>query len=281
MSTSVSSGLPELRDAHASAKLGVYLREVIARRSYIWHVATNDLRQRQVNSVLGNLWHLLNPALTIGVFFLIFGVVLKTDRGIDNFFLFLTTGLFVFQFTQKTTLAGAKSVVTNRGVIKAVRFPRVLLPVSATTTEVLAHVPNFFVIYVVALLTGEAVSFRWMLMPPLFAIQAVFTLGAAMFAARLAHHFIDTIQLLPFFFRLLLYASGVLFSVDAYVSSDSPYRFIFTANPLYSYITLQRWAVMGGTFRADQFVYSIVWAVAALLVGFFFFRSAEETYVRD
>lgn len=277
----IDPALPELRDAHASARLRVYLREVAERRSYMWHVATNELRHRQITSVLGNLWHLLNPALTIGVYYLIFGVILKSNRGVDNFILFLTVGLFVFHFTQKGTISGAKSIVTNKGVIKAVRFPRVLLPASSTLTEVLAHIPNFAVIFFVALVSGESLHLRWLTILPLFAFQVVFTLGAAMIAARMSTHFIDTIQLLPFFFRLLLYSSGVIFSVDAYVSTDSPYRFLFTANPMYSYITLQRWAIMGGTFRADQFLYGIAWAVAILLVGFLWFRRAEESYARD
>lgn len=281
MSRTVPGELPELRDAHESERLRVYLHELLERRSYVWHVATNELQHRQITSVLGNVWHLLNPALTIGIYYLIFGVLLKSDRGVDNFFLFLTIGLFVFQFTQKATIDGAKSVVTNKGVIKAIRFPRALLPLSSTLTEVLAHLPNFIVIFVVAILTGEPFHPRWFLIFPLFVVQVGFTLGAAMMAARLAHHFVDTIQILPFIFRLLLYASGVIFSVDAYVSTHSGYRFLFTANPLYSYITLQRWAIMGGTFRADQFLYSVLWAVVAVVIGFIYFRRAEEQYVRD
>ncbi|TDT17313.1 teichoic acid transport system permease protein [Ilumatobacter fluminis] len=274
-------GLPELHDAHASARLPVYLREIVQRRSYMWHVATNELRHRQITSVLGNVWHLLNPALSIGVYYLIFGVILKSDRGVDNFILFLTVGLFVFQFTQKGTMSGAKSIVTNKGVIKAVRFPRAMLPMSTTLTESLAFVPNFVVIVFVAVVTNEPPSIRWLAVVPLFAVQVFFTLGAAMIAARLANHFVDTIQLLPFFFRLLLYASGVLFSVDAYVASDSAYRYLFTANPMYSFITLQRWAIMGGTFRSDQLVYAILWALAIVFVGFVWFRRGEERYGRD
>ncbi len=157
MSVSIgSSELPELRDAHEAAKLGPYLRDVWSRQSYIKNVAINELRSRQATNVLGSLWHLLNPALTIGVYYLVFGVIIQTDRGVDNFLVFLTIGLFVFQFGQKSTIDGARSVVSNKGLIKAVRFPRVILPITSTYTEVLAALPTFAVTYLVALVAGVA-----------------------------------------------------------------------------------------------------------------------------
>ncbi|NNE10942.1 MAG: ABC transporter permease [Ilumatobacter sp.] len=281
MSTSTAETLAPLRDVHASSRLGPYLTDLYGRRSYVWHVAVNELRHRQITSVLGNLWHLLNPALTIGVYYLIFGPLLGIDRGVDNFLLFLTIGLFIFQFTQKATIDGAKSIVTNLGIIRAVRFPRSLLPTTSTVTEFLASAPNFVVLYFVAIVAGVPVSIRWLAMVPVVAIQLVFTLGAAMVAARMAHHFIDTIQILPFVFRLVLYSSGVIFSVDAYVESDSWVQWLFTLNPMYCYITLARWSVLGGDFPADLLLSGSVWAVAMLVAGFLWFRAAEERYARD
>ena len=239
MST-LETGAPmaQLRDAHASRQLGAYVRELYERRSYIWHVATNELRHRQITNVLGNLWHLLNPALTIGVYYVIFGLLLKVDRGVDNFFVFLTIGLFIFTFTQKATIDGAKSIVTNRGLIKAVRFPRALLPISSTTTELLATVPNLAVMVFIAIASGIAPGPAWLFLVPLIGIQLVFTLGTAMIAARMATHFADTTQILPFVFRLVLYGSGVIFSVDAYVTDGGWAALLFKLNPMYCFITL-------------------------------------------
>jgi teichoic acid transport system permease protein len=275
------SQLPELHDAHASARLPVYLRELADRRSYIWHVSVNELHHRQITNVLGNLWHLLNPALTIGVYYLIFGLLLETSRGVEDFLLFLTVGLFSFQYTQKATIDGAKSVVSNKGLIKAVRFPRALLPISSTFTELLATIPNFLIMYVVAVMSGVGPSWTWPLIVLVVAVQTMFNLGAAMVAARATTHFVDTLQILPFVFRLILYASGVIFSVDAYVASDSWTHWLFILNPVYCYITLTRWTVMGGDFQWDLVVSGSIWAIALLIGGFLWFRAGEERYARD
>ena len=281
MPNTAGSTLPELRDVHATIRLGTYLEELGERRAYIWHMSLNELRNRQVTTVLGNLWHLLNPALTIGVFYLVFGLLLKTDRGVDNFLLFLTIGLFIFQFTQKATIDGAKSIVANKALIKAIRFPRALLPITSTFTELLAMVPAFLVMYAVALLSGEQPALRWLAIVPIVGLQAMFTMGAAFVAARMAVHFIDTIQILPFVFRLVLYGSGVIFSVDAYVDRDGWVHYLFVANPMYCYISLARWSVVGSDVSGQLVISGAVWAIVLLIVGFFWFRSAEETYARD
>lgn len=282
MSVSVGSrGLPELRDAHEAEKLGPYLRDVWSRRSYIRNVAVNELRARQATNVLGSLWHLLNPLLTIGVYFLVFGLILETDRGVDNFLVFLTVGLFIFQFGQKATIDGARSVTSNKGLIKAVRFPRAILPLTSTTTEALAAVPTIFVTYFVAIVSGVDITWRWVMLPVVMALMSLFAAGSAMIAGRLTTHFADTIQLLPFAFRLLLYVSGVIFSVDAYVEDNQLANTLFTLNPYYCFITLGRWTILAGNLQTDLLLSATVWSVAILVGGFLWFRSAEEAYARD
>lgn len=273
--------LEGLRDAQASKKVSVYLREMWDRRSYVTHVAKNELRSRQITNVLGNLWHLLNPALTIAVFYVVFGLILNVQRGTDNFIAFLTVGLFVFQFTQKATLDGAKSIVNNKGIIKAVQFPRALMPVSSTLTELLAGLSTYAVMFAVALLSGESPRATWPLFAAVVALQFVFNMGAAMVAARMATHFFDTIQILPFMFRLLLYGSGVIFSVDAYVVDNAAADVLFTLNPMYCFINLGRWTILGGDLRLDLLLSAVLWSIGLLIAGFLWFRAGEESYARD
>ena len=276
-----SSTLPRLRDAHEAAKLGPYLRDVWSRRGYIRQVALSELRNRQAADVLGNLWHLLNPVLSIAVYYLVFGLILKTDRGVENFLVFLTIGLFVFQFGQKSTTDGARSVVSNKGLIKAVQFPRVILPITSTYTEVLAAIPTFVVAYLVALVSGVDITWRWPMLVPLLAMMTVFNSGTAMIAARLTTHFHDTVQILPFIFRLLFYVSGVIFSVDAYVADSTLLNTLFTLNPYYCFISLARWSIFAGNLQTDLLFSAIGWTIVIFVGGFTWFRRAEESYARD
>ncbi len=256
-----------------------YLRSIWARRQYVWYSASNELRSRQMNSILGNLWHLLNPLLQIAVYFVVFGVVLEVDRG-ENYFTFLSVGIFVFSFTQRSTTAGASSISNNKGLLNAFSFPRALLPVTSTTTEAMATISPIIVIYVVALTTGAEPSWTWLLLVPLMVPQLVFNFGCALVAARATESVRDITNLLPFIFRLLLYASGVLFNVDKYTEGKG-YAWVFELNPIYEIVTLTRWTILGGEFQPKLLLAFLGWAAFMSVAGLAWFRAGEGSYGRE
>jgi teichoic acid transport system permease protein len=270
--------LEELRDARATERLGPYLRELWSRRAYALYVAGAEVRGRQINSVLGNLWHLINPALQIGIFYLIFGLVLDTTRGVDNFIGYLSVGIFTFSYTQRAVVAGGKSLGKYKGLIQIVTFPRTLLPLTTTLTEAIAILPAFVVMFGVAFASGETPSLAWLGVIPLFAVQTVFNTGAAMLTARAVNHVADVQQVLPFMFRLLFYASGVLFNVSAYVDEGSK-RLLFELNPLYCMIETYRSLLLDYRPAEPHLVRNfVVWSVAIVLIGFTWFRAGEDRY---
>ncbi|MDW3216954.1 MAG: ABC transporter permease [Ilumatobacteraceae bacterium] len=267
-----------LSDAREAERLPSYLRGIWERRHYISYVSKAALRTRQINSVLGNLWHLLNPLLQIGVFFLFFGLVLDTTRGVDNFLGYLSIGIFVYSYSQKCAITGARSLVKYRGLMKMVSFPRATLPITTTVTEALATIPPFAVMFVVALLTGEPVSASWLLVIPFFVVQTAFNAGLAMITARSVSHLADVQQVLPFIFRLGFYFSGVLFNVNAYVDGKS-YEIIFRLNPLYCFLEIYRGAVLEGNVIDWQLaMIAGAWSAVLLVGGLWWFRRAEDSY---
>ena len=268
-----------LRDVHIPSGLRPYVAAMWSRRSYVSYVARSTLREEQMNSVLGNIWHLLNPLLQITVYYVIFGVVLKVDRGVDNFITFLAIGTLAFTFCQRSTLSGAGSIVKNLGLIRAVEFPRAVLPFTSTLTETLSMLPSLLVIGVVAVATGETPSPRWLLLIPVMGVLAIFSLGAALFAARATSVVRDVQQILPFVFRILLYASGVLFSAAEY--ADGSYRWFFTLNPVYAFLTIARWTILGSDVSLSLLLSAGIWTVVLTVTGFLWFRAGEASYGRS
>jgi teichoic acid transport system permease protein len=278
-STSSEPGaILQLRDARETERLSTYLSGTWQRREYVWYVARSELRSRQINSVLGNLWHLLNPLLQISVFFIFFGLVLKTDRGVDNFLGYLSIGIFVYGYTQKSAMAGAKSLLKYRGLIQIVTFPRATVPLTTTVTETLATVPPYVVMFIVALATGEPPQLTWLLVAPLLGIQAIFNTGLSMITARAVSHFADVQQVLPIIFRLGFYFSGVVFNVDAYIDGTS-YELLFRLNPLYCFLEINRGAILeGSTLDWSLVAIAAAWSLVSIVFGFWWFRKAEDTY---
>ncbi|MEM8618748.1 MAG: ABC transporter permease [Actinomycetota bacterium] len=280
--TQAPSEVIPLRDPHETERLGPYLRDVRRRWPYIWYNARSELRRQQVNTVFGNLWLLINPALTVAIFYLIFGLLLQVDRGVDNLLLFLAVGIFVFRATQQATTSGSKAVVNNEGLIRSIHFPRLVLPLTATLAETLATTLSFLVVFVVAVATGVAPSLTWLVLVPIVALQTVFNFGAGTIAARVTTHFRDTTQLLPFAFRLLFYGSGVIFNVTAYAEGRRWIEILFALNPMYCFISMARWTMLGGSDVTPLVIASsIIWSIALAVGGFFWFRAGEANYARS
>jgi teichoic acid transport system permease protein len=266
-------------DVHVPPGNVAYFRSVWSRREYMMYSASNELQSRQMTSVLGNLWHLLNPLLQIGVYFLVFGVVIGVNRG-DNYFAFLSIGIFVFGFTQRSTMSGSSSITNNKGLLNAFSFPRALLPITSTLTEAMATLAPIIVIYVVAVVSGETPALRWLVLPLFLAVQLVFNFGAAMLAARATNSVSDLNQVLPFVFRILLYVSGVLFDVRLYAEGKS-WEWLFQLNPIFCIVTLTRWSILGGDYPAKATVVFLVWTVVVAVVGLVWFRAGEGSYGRE
>jgi len=233
-----------------------------------------------MNSVLGNVWHLLNPILSIATYFVIFGIMLQTDRGVENFLAFLAIGVFVYQFTQKSTVSSARSLARNHNLIRSINFPRALVVLTTVFAEALAFLPGVVVFLAVAFAAGESPTLRWLALVPLFFLQIFFNAGIGFVAARANHAFRDLQNFLPFMFRLLFYGSGILFSVDAYLAARGAeeFRWLFYLNPIFDLVELYRWAVLGTSGAIGEVVVLAIMTMVSFVFGFAWFRRAEATY---
>lgn len=258
--------------------LGQYLREVWRRRDFATALPVAELRAQNMDTVLGNLWHVMNPLLLVGVYFLVFGVALPVDRGVDNFLAFLAVGVFSYHYSQKTMMAGAKCIAANEGLLRSFQFPRTLLPVSTVVGQSLAFLPAVVIMLLMAVATGEPPRLAWTLLVVVFALQALFNVGGTFVLARLADRFRDVQNVLPFAFRLVFYLSGVLYLAEEFV--PGPLLPVLNANPFYVFVTLARAPVLGDHTTPVLWLSAVAWALGLFVLGFWYFRAAEHRYGR-
>ena len=214
------SSQPGLRDLGTTQTLGDYLAELWARREFAVVVPANDLRAQNMDTVLGQFWHVLNPAALVLVYWLVFGVLLGVDRGIDNFLSFLVVGVLVFQLTQRVVQDCAVAIPRNEGLIRSIRFPRALLPVSSVVGQTLAFIPALMVMLITLVVSGERPSSRWLVLPMVLVAHAAFNLGIGFIAARIGASFRDLPQIIPHVFRIIFYLSGIIFSLERIVDNE-------------------------------------------------------------
>lgn len=252
-------------------------------------MAYGDFRSSNANMSLGGWWHLINPLLQLGIYFLIFGLLLQVDRGVDNFVGFLAAGIFIFQYSQRAITGGASSISKNLALIRSLQFPRALLPLSSLLREALSLRVALIVAAAILLITGERLSLLWLVAIPVLVLQSLFNFGGALIAARLADRIRDIENFLPFVFRLLFYASGVLFLADRFIPDlgdpalENTFRAAFIINPLYSFLSLVRHYTMSSITQENvnlMWLSATAWSLTIFVLGLVFFRAGEATYGR-
>lgn len=263
--------------------LGAYIKSLWSYRNFISYDAFSRLRSSISSDRLGPVWLVLTPVLNGLTYFLIFGLLLQTSRGIENFVGYLIIGVFAFQYTSKSIMGGARSIANNRKVVEAFTFPRASLPLAAVIRESFSFAPALaaMIVLILAFPPAERITWLWLLAVPILFLQMLLNLGLGLLLARLVAGTRDVLNVLTFALRIWMYASGVFYSFDRFVSHPTALA-VLEANPLHQVLTMLRQVLLYGEAPAlGQWGVLGGWAVGALVVGFVVFWSAEETYSRE
>jgi teichoic acid transport system permease protein len=273
-----------LRVAGERPSLVEYSRRLWAYRHFIAAYANAKLVASYSNARLGQIWQVLTPLTNAAVYYLIFGLVLAQNT-IPNFIAYLTTGLFIFNFTQSAILAGTQSISGNLGLIRALHFPRASLPLAATLTQFQQLLASMIVLIAIVLVTGEPLTPEWLLLPPTLLLQAVFNAGVVLVVARMGAKASDLKQVMPFIMRTWMYGSGVLYSVSLFHRLPEWATTLIQFNPMLVYIELARYALLeeapllNGSL-IQLWLVAAGWAVLAGAGGFVYFWRGEQEYGR-
>lgn len=266
--------------------LVAYAQKVWARRYFIVAFSTARLAATYSKARLGQIWQLLTPIFNAGVYYLIFGLLLETNRGIHPFIPYLCCGVFVFNFTQQTVLSGTRAIPDNLGLIRALHFPRASLPVSVMITQLQQLLFSMAALLVIVVASGVPVTVNWLLAIPLLVLQSIFNAGLGMVMGRIGAKTTDMAQVMPFVMRTWMYASGVFYKVTTFTAhAPAIVASALKGNPILVYIELMRFALIGQKDQLASPVNHLWWAAAmwAVLVGFggfVYFWHAEEEYGR-
>lgn len=261
--------------------LKAYLKSTWDRRDFIRELADARSTAQYSDSLLGRLWQLATPLLNAGIYYFIFGVLLNTRRGIDNFAAFLIAGVFAFNFMQATVTACAACIPKNKKLINAIPFPKLVLPLATAVQQLQQYMVSLAVLFVIVLLTGEPLTINWLLIIPVVFMQALFTLGLGLIFARWGAYSRDISQILPFFLRAWRYASGVFFSII--VITETLNHWIgrsLQLNPGAVFLDLIRDSLMTSqNVEPLIWLFGIIWSVAFFAFGLFYFHRGERKYV--
>jgi lipopolysaccharide transport system permease protein len=255
--------------------------DVIRYRELFSSLFRRDLRAKYRGSVLGLAWTLLHPLVLMGVYLLVFSVLWRVaEVGSDDYWLFLLCALPAWVFFATAVQGSTRSLLENANLIRKVRFPRQLVPLSIVGTNLVSFGVMLGVVIVLSLITlPETRSTVWLAIP-LGALFACIVAGVALALASLnalyrdVEHLVAALLLPWFFLTPVLYSLDQLPGVDEYPVADFVLHWVnFLTPPIEA---MRDVLFFGDTPALADSVYTVVAAIAALAVGAFVFSRSDD-----
>ena len=269
--------------------LGEYITEVWRRRSFIYSMARFKIESENQQNTLGMFWVILKPLLNALIYGAVFGILIGTQGRPPHFVEFLIIGIFVFEFFSQSWVAGGRAITSNAALVQSLAFPRMVLPLAAVTERFLKFLPTVVIMLVFLVGTRNPISWHWLLIVPIFALYFVFSCGLALVTARLAAHWRDLNNFLPFLTRFFFYTTGIFFSVEERFGARDGHKGhptiikISDFQPIHEFLSLARSALLQGPgygMNLHYWAYATAWSFGIFAFGVWFFWRAEERYGR-
>ncbi len=216
-----------------------------------WELLRNlirkDLKIKYKGSTLGFAWSLANPLLLLAVYTLVFQVIMSA--GVPRFGVYLMSGLLIWNAFSASVSAASGSVVFNANLVKKVRFPLPVLPLSAVGFAVVHFVLQLLVLFVVVAALGYSfVGLQLFLLVPAFAVAMTFTIGLSMLVSGLNVRYRDTEHLLEVALLAWFWLNPIVYPVGLIRKLLHEWTWIYFLNPMATVVaTFQRAIYKGPT----------------------------------
>lgn len=262
------------------------LKEVFRYRDLIALFVRRDFVAVYKQTVLGPLWHIIQPLLTTITFTVIFGNVAKLAPADIPNILFYMSGIVTWSYFANTVTKTSNTFIANANMFGKVYFPRLVMPISVAASNLIAfgiQILTFlaFLAYFIFFDSEFAFSFRLELfvLPFLVLLMAVLGLSFGIIVSAMTTKYRDLSFLVGFAVQLMMYASPVIFplSMPQLVANPMILKAI-KLNPMTSVIESVRVAFFGGSMDWYGLGYSTLFAIVTFAVGMLLFNRVEKTF---
>lgn len=204
------------------------IKELYAYREMIFSLVRRDLKGRYKGSALGFLWTFINPLLQLGVYTMVFSVIMRS--GIEDYYLFLFVALIPWIFFSSSLASGASCIWAQQDMVKKIYFPREVLPISFVTSQFVNMILSFFVVFAVLILSGKGLNLVAILyLPIIMIIEYVLALSMTMMFSAITVYLRDMEYLLGIVTMAWQFSSPVMYSTDQVPQTMS---WLFNLNPM-------------------------------------------------
>lgn len=250
------------------------LRDLYRYRDLVWSLIVRSITARYKRSVLGILWTLLDPLLTMAVMTVVFTALFA--QSLKNYPVFILSGLVIWNFFSQSTTHAMSDLVFGGSLMGRVYMPRSVFAVAAVGAGLVNVVVSLVPLFLLMLLFQTPLTAALLFVPLALVVASLFSLGFGLMMSALAVHFTDMMNIHRILLRLVMYLSGVFYSLDALPGWLRP---VVNANPVYHLVNLFRSPIYDGVLPTSASVLIATGVSAAVLfVGYWIYMRVSDGF---
>jgi len=252
------------------------LAELWHYRELFYFLAWRDIKVRYKQTVIGVVWAILQPFLTMVIFSIFFGRIAGISSGEIPYPIFAYSGIMFWNYFSNSLSTASSSLVVNQAIIQKIYFPRIIMPLSST----LVFLVDFLFAFVIFIGLMIYYSFTPTLLGILLIIPSIFITflafsGLSLILSAINVKYRDVRYALPFFIQLLIFLTPVIYPTEIL----GQYQWLWYLNPMSGVIETMRASLLGvGAINWTLFASSVLLSVALFFIGFIYFKKSEKFF---
>lgn len=260
----------------SSGWVPIRLGELWEYHELLYFLVWRDVKVRYKQTLLGGMWAILQPLLTMAVFSLFFGRLAKLPSDGIPYPIFSFAALVPWTFFVNGLTGAAQSLVGSANLIKKVYFPRLAIPIAAVLAGVVDFVLAFAVLIVMMLIYGITPTMQIVWLPAFLLLAMITSLGFGLWLSAFNVQFRDVRYIIPFLVQIWMFATPIAYSSNLL---HGPWRTVYALNPMVGVVDGFRWSLLGtATAPGLAMLASTGVAIITLVSGAYYFRRMERRF---
>ena len=256
----------------------VFVKELIRYREFLKTSIKKEFRGKYKKSFLGILWSFFNPLFQLLIYALVFPFILR-GSGIENYTMFLIVALIPWTFFNSTILQSAASIVSNGGIVKKIYFPRIILPISVTTSNLLNFLITGIIVIIALFISQIGISYTILMLPLIIIMQYILQLGLAFIFSSITVYIRDVEYIINIFMMLMFYLCPIVYPFEMI---PEQYTALFNLNPMLHIICFYRDILYYQKMPSlNSILVIFALCIAVLIFGYLVFKKLEKRFVEE
>ncbi|SRR5258706_7395250 len=253
----------------------ISFKELWQYRELFYFLAWRDIKVKYKQTIIGILWAVLQPLLTMIIFTVVFNKVARVSLGSTPYALFTFSGLVFWNFFSNSLSSVSDSFISNKAILTKVYFPRIIIPIATVIVNLVDFIFSFLMLVALLLIFHFTLNpFTLLILIPLLILFFLTVMGIGLLLATLNIKFRDVRYVLPFFIQLFLFLTPVIYPLSLV---SNKFVWIFYINPLTGILDVFRLFLLNtGPVNLNYIYVSICSAIVIFIIGMTFFSSYEK-----